>query len=165
LGTDVSEKLLAYAMETSQRPDFLFKLVDSTIIPEADNAADFVSFFSVGTHMLNEEFILYLREARRVLKPGGKIVFSFLDVQTRHGRQVFVSTINVVHTGGELPHLNVCIGRCDIPVWADLLEMKLLALVPGDVPIAALGSPSSTANQQDADNRCLGQSLAVLEKP
>ena len=45
LGTDVSGKMLTYAMETSQRPDFLFKLVDSTIIPEADNMADFVSFF------------------------------------------------------------------------------------------------------------------------
>ncbi|MGA8612659.1 MAG: class I SAM-dependent methyltransferase [Xanthobacteraceae bacterium] len=164
LGTDVSGKLLAYAMETSQRPDFLFKLVDSTIIPEADNAADFVSFFSVGTHMLNEEFFLYLLEAGRVSKPGGKIVFSFLDLQTPHGRQVFADTFSTVHSGAELPHLNVCIGRCDIPVWADLLQMKLLAVVPGDAPIAALGPPSDVANQQEADDRCLGQSLAVLQK-
>jgi ubiquinone/menaquinone biosynthesis C-methylase UbiE len=165
LGTDVSGKMLAHAAETSQRPDFVFKLVDSTVIPEADNAADFVSFFSVGTHMLNEEFFLYLHEARRVLKPGGKIVFSFLDVQTPHGRQVFSDTLNAVNAGAELPHLNVFIGRCDVPVWADLLQMKLLALVPGDVSIVALGPPSGSADRQEADDRCLNQSLAVLQKP
>jgi SAM-dependent methyltransferase len=165
LGTDVSGKMLAYAQETSQRPDFLFKQVDSTVIPEADNVADFVSFFSVGTHMLNEEFLLYLHEARRVLKAGGKIVFSFLDVQTPHGRQVFTDTFNTVRAGGELSHLNVFIGRCDIPIWADLLQVKLLWLVPGDTSIAALGPPSGAANQDEADDPCLGQSLAVLQKP
>src|SRR5262249_42951386 len=94
LGTDVSSKLLSYAMETCPRADFRFKLVDSTRIPEADNLADFVSFFSVGTHMLNEEFFLYLVEARRVLKPAGKLVFSFLDMQTPQGRQVFIDTFS-----------------------------------------------------------------------
>jgi SAM-dependent methyltransferase len=165
LGTDVSEKLLAHAKETSRRPDFLFKLVDSTIIPEVDNAADFVSFFSVGTHMLNEEFFLYLHEARRVAKPGGKVVFSFLDLQTPHGRQVFRDTFTTVNDGAELPHLNVFTGRCDIPVWADLLQMKLLALVPGDVSITALGPPSGAGSQHEADDHCLNQSLAVLQKP
>lgn len=79
LGTDVVPELLAYARERSARPDWRFELVDGLAIPERDSAADMVCFFSVLTHLTEEEGDSYLREARRVLKPGGKIVCSFLD--------------------------------------------------------------------------------------
>ncbi len=72
-------KLLKYAEETAGRTDFRYHAVDSTYIPEKESVADMVVFFSVATHMLNEEFYVYLLEARRVLKPKGRIIFSFLD--------------------------------------------------------------------------------------
>ena len=36
--------------------------------------------FSVFTHLLHEESFIYLEDFKRVLKPGGSVVFSFLEV-------------------------------------------------------------------------------------
>lgn len=164
LGTDVNPKLLQYAADSCKRPDFKFAQVDSTQIPEADSTADMVTFFSVGTHMLHEEFFLYLEEARRVLKSGGRTVFSFLDAQTPHGRAVFSETIAVVRNGGELDHLNVFIGRSDVPVWAAMLAMKLVDIIPGDAPWAGSDSAAERLVDRDLAGQGFGQSIAVLEK-
>ena len=43
-------------------------------IPAPDGEADMVCFFSVLTHLLHEESYVYLQDARRVLKPTGKLV-------------------------------------------------------------------------------------------
>ena len=79
LGTEVVPELLNYAMESALRSDWRFELVDGLTIPETDPQADIVTFFSVLTHLKQAEQIAYLREAARVLKPGGKVVATFLD--------------------------------------------------------------------------------------
>jgi SAM-dependent methyltransferase len=164
-GTDINAKLLAYAAESCKRPDFRFQLVDSTQIPEHDDVADMVTFFSVGTHMLHEEFFIYLEEARRVLKPGGRIVFSFLDIQVPDMRSVFTDTYGTVRAGRELPHLNVFIGRCDIPVWAEMLAMRLVDLIPGDEPFVEADEWGGKIIGRRVAGETFGQSVAVLEKP
>ena len=79
LGTDVVADLLQYAKERTESKDWTFVQVDGLFIPEKDAQADFVVFFSVLTHLNPQESLAYLREAKRVLKRGGKIVASYLD--------------------------------------------------------------------------------------
>ena len=164
LGTDVNDKLLYYAQTTAKRSDFRYALVDSTRIPEEDGRADFVAFFSVGTHMMNEEFYLYLIDAKRVLKPGGRIVFSFLDIRTPSGKHVLEQTAKVVGAGQRPVHLNVFMGRDDLPTWAELLGMELIDVVPGDTPAFNTTDEIAKVIGRHFFCQALGQSVAVLEK-
>jgi SAM-dependent methyltransferase len=82
LGTDVVGELLAFARERCAGPDWRFEVVDGLTIPEGDGRADFVTFFSVLTHLRRREALSYLLEAKRVLKPSGRIVVSYLDPWT-----------------------------------------------------------------------------------
>ena len=79
LGIDVVPEVLEFARQKCGRDDWTFKLVESIEIPEKDRVADFVVFFSVFTHLKEKESFRYLQEAKRVLKKGGIIVFSYLD--------------------------------------------------------------------------------------
>ena len=79
LGIDVVPGLVAYARTLVPQPEWRFEVAEGLKIPEVDRKANMVCFFSVLTHLLHEESFVYLREARRVLKPGGKIVLSCLD--------------------------------------------------------------------------------------
>lgn len=80
LGTDVVPDLLAYARQRcAGRDSWRFVLVEDLVIPENDATADFVVFFSVFTHLYGNECLALLKEARRVLKPDGRIVVSYLD--------------------------------------------------------------------------------------
>jgi SAM-dependent methyltransferase len=164
LGTDVNRQLLQYAAVTAKRPEFRFLLVNSTRIPEKDRQADFVVFFSVGTHMLHEEFFLYLEDARRVLKPGGRIVFSFLDILVPGTQRVFKDTVNAVRQNGRLDHLNVFIGREDISVWAIMLGMKLVEIIPGDAPVVSTSERIAAVIGRPLRGASTGQSIAVFER-
>ena len=164
LGTDVVLELLQHARETSGRTDFRFARVDGLRIPEKPDTADQVCFFSVGTHLLPEEFVAYLLEGRRVLKPGGLILFSYLDLQSAPGRKIFADMVWGAKGGQPPPHLNTFTSVQDILTWAEMLRMRVVDILPGGFSITApeavqpllsgpvVGMPS-------------GQGLAVFRKP
>jgi ubiquinone/menaquinone biosynthesis C-methylase UbiE len=79
LGTDVVPALLAFARKKVNRPDWTFVEVKSLAIPAGDACADVVTFISVFTHLKPAEIMTLLREAARVLKPGGVLICSYLD--------------------------------------------------------------------------------------
>jgi ubiquinone/menaquinone biosynthesis C-methylase UbiE len=88
LGTDVVPELLDFARKKCGRNDWTFKLVEMIEIPEEDRVADFVVFFSVFTHLTEDDCYHYLQEAKRVLGRNGTIVVSFLDPNVAaHARQ------------------------------------------------------------------------------
>ncbi len=93
LGTDIVPELVAQAKKQANRPDWRFEVADKIAIRAADASADFVGFFSVFTHLLHERTFLYLAEARRVLKPGGTIVFWFLEFAMDFHWNVFEGTV------------------------------------------------------------------------
>lgn len=89
LGVDVVPELLDYARHRAA-PAYRFELTSGLTVPAADGCADFVAAFSVFTHLRHAETAAYLRDIRRTLRPGGVLVFSFLELPY-HAR-IFVST-------------------------------------------------------------------------
>jgi ubiquinone/menaquinone biosynthesis C-methylase UbiE len=84
MGIDIVPTLVQHARERAGRPDWRFEVTDGYSIPEEAEQADMVCFFSVFTHLRHEVTYGYLQEAERVLKPGGRIVFSFLEFPNPH---------------------------------------------------------------------------------
>lgn len=164
LGTDVVPQLMDYARRRCKRPDFAFRLVERIEIPAPDGEADFVTFFSVFTHLLHEESYVYLEEARRVLKPGGRVVFSFLEFAVAHNWSVFEANLDWVRQRSYMGHINVFMHRDDLRLWADRLGLTVEAFIAGDDPAIAVEAPY-TLPDLPAGRHGLGQSVAVLRKP
>jgi SAM-dependent methyltransferase len=153
LGTDVVPALLANARNYG-KPNWRFEEVSEIAIPEQDDAADVVCFFSVLTHLLHEDSFRYLREAKRVLKRGGRIVFSFLEFRVYETRTVFRQMVERRDTRQERV-VDQFVSRDAIEAWADELDLDVLKIVGGDEnQIAEDGSGVYS----------LGQSVCVLEK-
>ena len=129
LGTDVVKDLLDFAQEKVNKSNFKFNLTNGFVIPESDNQADMVCFFSVFTHLLHEETYNYLIEAKRVLKPGGKIIFSFLEFFIPCHWDVFEN--DYLHLNSEKP-LNMFIGRDAVKAWSEHLNLKIEGIFDGD---------------------------------
>lgn len=67
----------------------------SDVFPLEDGSVDMLCAFSVFTHMEHEDTFRYLKDARRVVKPGGRFVFSCLPVDTPLGQYVFLESAGV----------------------------------------------------------------------
>lgn len=118
-GTDIVQKLLDYA-KTKSRPGFRFQRHAKISIPAESDTADFIAFFSVFTHLLHEETYLYLQDAARVLKPGGKVVATFLEFEAVHQWPIFEGTVGQYQSKTR-PHLNVFSERRMYRVFAEKL--------------------------------------------
>ena len=142
LGVDISEELLRYARRKCGIASWRFVKVDRLMIPEKDQRADFVCFFSVFTHLMPEESFLYLQEARRVLKPGGTVVFTFFDFAVPEHWPLFVE--NIRHLETRTPKvLDMFLSRDAAAAWAQRLGLR----------VTYIGSPDG------------GQTRCVLRKP
>src|SRR5205085_1468550 len=83
IGIDIVQALLDYAR--GQCPGhFRFIRHQEVTIPLESQSTDFLVAFSVFTHLLHEETYLYMSEARRILKPSGKLVLSFVEFAAPH---------------------------------------------------------------------------------
>ena len=150
LGIDLVPALLDHARTITARPDWRFEVIDHIGIPEADGAADMVCFFSVLTHLLHEQSYLYLEDARRVLKPGGTIVFSFLEFREPGHMDVFRATVGEARKRARHP-LNVFIDHYAIRAWAAELDLEVVEIRGGADLIVPEGAQ--------------GQATCVLRKP
>jgi SAM-dependent methyltransferase len=148
LGTDVVQSLLDYAA-TKSDPSYRFKLNPAISVPVEDNLTDFVVAFSLFTHLLHSETFMYIEDSKRVLRPGGKVIFSFLEFSEPGHWWAFEAEMNLRRNGG-IGHLNCFIERSAIAIWAQRLGFEVEAIVSGaDAP---------WGGEQ------LGQAVAVLMK-
>jgi SAM-dependent methyltransferase len=160
VGTDVVPELLDYATQLAQRPDWSFRRTQNANIPCYDNTADFVCFFSVFTHLSHEDVYRYLAEAKRVLKPNGRVVFSFLEFRIPCHWIIFEDSVKESLNG---LHLNQFMDRDGIQAWAVKLGLRVISITNGDRPHIPISEEIRWDNgtvMNGSGN--LGQSVAVL---
>ena len=149
-GIDIVPELLDYA-KSKAPADYRFMLNRTLNLPLPTGSADMVCAFSLFTHLHQAETFLYLEDARRVLHPGGKVVFSFLEFAEPSHWPVFVGTLGAYRTNS-VPHLNQFIERSQIDIWCTHLTFER------EVFIGASEAPWK-------DEPPLGQAIAILRKP
>ena len=162
IGSDVVPRLLAYAEQLCSRPDWSFVHVGGTTIACPDSSAQFVCFFSVFTHLLHEDSYRYFREARRCLKPGGKLVMSFLEFRAPTHWPFFASSDDNPKPDR---HLDQFIERDAIHAWAGHSDLDVVSIRSGDT----LHIPIPEEIVFDSGTRMgslatIGQSVAILER-
>ncbi|MEI6726696.1 MAG: class I SAM-dependent methyltransferase [Actinomycetes bacterium] len=163
LGIDIVPELVEYARELVARPDWRFEVAEGLKIPEADGVADMVCFFSVFTHLLHEQSFVYLQEAARVLRPGGVIVFSYLDFAVDCHWDVFEA--NVTGLEGSSHPLNMFMSRDTIHAWAEHLSLSIEAVLDGDEAWIPLSEPVVFETGVVMEGRgSFGQSVCALRK-
>lgn len=150
LGIDIVQAFLDYASTRSPRT-YRYVLNRTLNIPSPDASADMVCAFSVFTHLLHAETYLYMEDIRRVLRPGGRLLFSFLEFANPEHWVVFDGTVDG-QRNSTLPHLNQFIERNAIDLWCQKLGYVREAFIDG--PDAPWG---------DAPH--LWQAIAILRRP
>ncbi len=98
-GVDISPTMIQRAMEncssiTASRP-VQWKLQKDERFDFADDTFDMICAFSVFTHMEHEDTFRYLKASLRIVKPGGKFLFTFLPINASLGAQVFLGAAEV----------------------------------------------------------------------
>jgi SAM-dependent methyltransferase len=111
---------------------------------------------------LHDESYRYLEDAKRALKPGGKIIFSFLEFAIPSHWFIFQGVLND-HRPDKV--LNQFISRDAIQAWAEHLDLKILEIVDGDKPSISLDRDVLWDNGTEMKGMGnLGQSICVMTK-
>jgi len=162
IGMDVVQELFKYAEMKCDRSDWRFYKAPGLSIPEADNYADFICFFSVFTHLLHEESYKYLEEAARVIKPKGRIMFSFLEFRIPSHWWIFEQ---VLADRREDKVLNQFLSRDAIEAWITHLGLDIVDVHDGDKPHIKLNNVVRWDDGREMSGEgTLGQSVCVLTK-
>lgn len=161
LGIDIVPELVDYARQLVPRSDWRFEVAAGLSIPEKDHTADMVCFFSVFTHLLPEQSFVYLQESVRVLKPEGRIVFSFLELEEPAHWPIFENAIRVLD---DTSHpMTTFVERSAIRTWAAHLKLKIETIVDAVAPHINLERPLTLDNGTLLQGKvAFGQSICVL---
>lgn len=119
-------------------------------IAAPDNSLDIVYHWSVFTHLFPEECHVYMADSFRALKPGGKLVFSFLELENPEHRPLFNNRARLFRKGATMPHLDTFLHRDWIRLWADELGYS---------------EPQFTDGRDETNHPAFWQSLAAMGKP
>jgi ubiquinone/menaquinone biosynthesis C-methylase UbiE len=143
LGTDVVQDLLDYAA-TKTPEHYKFVCHRAISIPAENHNFDMAYAFSVFTHLLQTECYAYFQDIHRTLKPGGKLIVSFLELAEPHHWAIFEAS-----KGGKV--LNTFTERNQWIVWASKAGFEVLEFIG--------------AYEKRWDGHALGQSLVILRRP
>lgn len=117
VGIDIVEELLDYA--TMKCPDsYKFAINHSLSIPIEGLKFDYAFGFSIYTHLLQTEIMLYSQQIFDLLKPGGRFVYSFLELENHW--DIFEASCNQhKYHSRPFPHLNMFLDRNQITIIAE----------------------------------------------
>lgn len=103
-GADVVPQLLEELRR--QCPDYVTVLNARYSIAAPDEALDMVFHWSVFTHLFPGEAYLYTAEASRALKPGGRMIFSFLEMEDAAHDRVWQASLALLRNGRRAAQLD-----------------------------------------------------------
>lgn len=148
VGADVVRKLVD---ELNRKCPGYLALVNrtSTIVAE-DESMDMVFNWSVFTHLQPEESYLYMADSFRAMKPGGKLVFSFLEFEDANHHQIFHRRLKTYAESRRPTIQDSFLHRDWLRTWARQI---------------GFAEPVFTAGSDDTNFPPFWQSLAAMEKP
>jgi len=147
-GADVVEELLAEL--AAQCPGYRTVLHCEPTIAAPDGALDMVFHWSVFTHLYPTESFHYLRDAFRALKPGGRMVFSFLELEEPLHDRVWRANVERLGQGERPAQLDAFLHRDWIRRFAR---------------DAGFGAPRFVDGGDDTHHPAFWQTLAIIDKP
>ena len=117
VGIDIIKELLKYAEQKCPK-DYKFLLNNSLTIPLRGYRFDYALGFSIFTHLLQTEIMLYTKEIFKLLKPGGKFIYSFLEMEY-HWDIFEIDSVNYKKHKKPYPVLNMFLDRNQIVIMAE----------------------------------------------
>ena len=158
--------LVDHARRLAARAEWRFETVRDIVIPEQDARADFVCFFSVFTHLAHVDSYRYLAEAARVARPGGRIVFTFLEFAVERHWAFFETALDSARADAE-PAIEF-LSRDAIEAWAAHLPVTIEAIHAGDEAHVELPRPVAFPDgprfERMATLGPIGQSVCILRR-
>ena len=148
-GSDIVEPLIEYARQANENFDFFVH--EDFSARAGDESIEIFFAWSVFTHLNPEETYLYLEDARRVLTPAGRLMFSFLEPTKALHWQIFKDRIVQMRHGVRPAHLDYFFDRKFVELIATDIGFKIVKYIDGD---------DETATPMGA----FGQSIVILEK-
>lgn len=147
-GTDILKRFVIELRD--QCPDYQAFVHRTASIPMPDASLDMLYHWSVFTHLSPEECFLYLEDTFRALKPGGKTVFSFLELADSEHQDLFYRRVAAVRNGRPMPLLDTFIHRDWITCWAHKIGFE---------------EPVFTDGFDTTNHGAFWQALVALRKP
>jgi len=148
MGADVVQELLDELARQCPGYAVLLNVTPRIVAPDA--SLDMVFHWSVFTHLYPGESYLYTVDAFRALKPGGKMIFSFLELEEPEHDRVWHANLDHLRTGHPAEHLDAFLHRD----WIARFARE-----------AGFAAPRFTDGTDGRDHPPFWQSLAVLKKP
>lgn len=148
-GADIQEEAVNWLQANC--PGYPAKVWTDLSIDAPDESLDIIYAWSVFTHLMHEETFIYMGDAYRALKPGGRLIFSFLEFEVGSHWEVFFNTIEARRQS--VPHhVNMFMHRDMIRPIADWFKFEQ--------PEFITGSDESATTYGH-----FGQSIAAIRKP
>jgi SAM-dependent methyltransferase len=148
IGADVVPELLVELAR--QCPSYATVLNLTPSIAASDGSLDMIFHWSVFTHLFPGEAYLYTAEAFRALKPGGRMVFSFLEMEDPKHDQIWKGSLDQLRAGKSGAQLDAFLHRDWIRRFAR---------------DAGFLEPRFTNGSDGTYHPEFWQALAVMEKP
>lgn len=146
-GHDIVPELVDYLNTTC--PGFHAHIHGELTLLAASDSLDMVFHWSVFTHLLPEECFVYLKDMHRSLKPGGHLVFSFLELEDPRHAQLFAERADSFERQDVIPLLDTFLHRDWITTWAKEI---------------GFGQPSYTGGKDNRNHPAFWQSLVGMRK-
>lgn len=147
-GADVVPELLEELARKSPGYATILNFAPTIVAPDA--SLDMVFHWSVFTHLYSGEAYLYTADAFRALKPGGRMIFSFLEMEDPAHDIVWKNNLNRLHKGDKAEQLDAFLHRDWIRRFAR---------------DAGFSEPRFTDGSDGSAHAPFWQALAVMEKP